>query len=239
MWQWVVIPLHWSALAARFPVTKNTSSQYYYQHSLASKEKLDNEYKFITFPLQIIASSKRKKHNLSVREMQQQDIDLLIRYWFDADKAFLVGMGVDPAKMPEEKTFQSMIAEQLTQIYEEKKSYCIIWLLNDEPVGHTNINKIIFGEEASMHLHLWKPELRKSGYGVAFVGMVLPYFFKNMQLKKLYCEPYALNPGPNKTMKKLGFAFVKEYITTPGWINLEQPVNRWELSESRFNELFT
>jgi len=164
---------------------------------------------------------------LSVREMITSDIPHITDYWMSASDAFLTGMGVDLSKMPSAPQWHDMLQQQIGLPYREKQSYGLIWLLNGEPVGHTNINKIKFGEEAYMHLHLWKPELRKMGYGIRFVKLAIPYFFKNMELKKLYCEPYALNPAPNKAMEKLGFRFVREYVTTPGWLNFEQRVKLW------------
>ena len=174
---------------------------------------------------------------LSVREMQAPDIELITRYWLTADPDFLVGMGVDLTKMPSKENWLQMLSEQLEQSYSEKKSYCTIWLVDQEPVGHSNVNKIKFGEEAFMHLHLWKPTLRMKGFGEQLVKKSLPYFFKNMQLKKLYCEPYALNPAPNKVLEKLGFSFVKEYQTIPGWINFEQLVNLWELTSENYSRM--
>jgi RimJ/RimL family protein N-acetyltransferase len=174
---------------------------------------------------------------LSVREIQKSDIDFIVQYWLSADKAFLEGIGVDLNKMPAEEEWRKMLAEQLSQPFKEKKSYCIIWLIDDTPAGHSNVNKIIFGKQAFMHLHLWNTGLRQKGSGAALVKMTLPYFFKKLELKKLYCEPYALNPAPNRTLKKVGFRFVKEYITTPGFLNFEQPVNRWELSYEAFKLL--
>jgi RimJ/RimL family protein N-acetyltransferase len=167
--------------------------------------------------------------NLSVREMRQDDIELIIQYWLSADPVFLAGMGVDLSKMPSKEEWNKMLHEQLSQSYKEKKSYCMIWLVDGEPVGHSNVNKIIFGEEAYMHLHLWKPGKRKKGFGVELVRKTIPWFFQNLQLKKLYCEPYALNPAPNRVLEKVGFSFVKEYRTTPGWLNFEQSVKRWEV----------
>ncbi len=174
---------------------------------------------------------------LSVREIQQSDIDPLSNYWFRSDPQFLINMGVDLSKMPTREQWENMLKEQISQPYLEKQSYCIIWLFNEEPIGHSNINRIIFGEEAYMHLHIWKYDKRAKGLGLQFVKMTLPYFFKNMQLKKICCEPYALNPAPNKTVEKLGFDFIKEYITVPGWINFEQPVKHWELTLEKFNSL--
>jgi RimJ/RimL family protein N-acetyltransferase len=174
---------------------------------------------------------------LSVREIQKSDIELITQYWLNADAAFLHGMGVDIAKMPTKNKWEIMLSEQLGLPFEEKQSYCIIWQVDSKPVGHSNINKIIFGEEAYMHLHLWDTDIRQKGIGIALVKMTLLYFFENFKLKKLYCEPYALNPGPNKTLEKIGFEFVKKYTTIPGWLNFEQEVNLWELSYDQFKKL--
>jgi hypothetical protein len=39
-------------------------------------------------------------------------------------------------------------------------------------------------------------------------------------------------------MQKLGFAFVKEYTTTPGPFNFPQKVQLWHLSLDRFLQLY-
>ena len=174
---------------------------------------------------------------LSVRELEERDIIPLSRYWFHAEPSFLIGMGVDLSKLPREEEWINMLHEQIRSPYEQKKSYCIVWEVDKIPVGHSNINKIIFGQEAAMHLHLWKPDVRKKGMGTQLVKMTIPYFFKNYQLQTLYCEPYALNPAPNKTLQKIGFEFIKEYVTVPGWINFEQPVRRWEMSYDLYKSL--
>jgi RimJ/RimL family protein N-acetyltransferase len=177
------------------------------------------------------------RHELSVREMHKSDIDSIIHYWLGADTSFLEGMGADITKMPSREEWAEMLEEQVRTPIKEKKSYCIIWLLGGVPVGHSNINKIVYGEEAYMHLHLWKSNLRKKGIGTELVRLTLPYFFENFKLKILYCEPYALNPAPNKTLQKAGFELVKEYTTIPGWINFEQPVKRWQLRYDDYIEV--
>jgi RimJ/RimL family protein N-acetyltransferase len=174
---------------------------------------------------------------LSVRDLQENDVDLITHYWLGADPLFLKGMGVDLAKLPAPEELRRMLLEQIGQPMEEKGSYCVIWLVNDNPVGHSNVNKIIYGEEAYMHLHLWKTDIRKKGLGTALIKLTLPCFFENLKLKNLYCEPYALNPAPNKTLEKAGFQFVKKHITVPGWLNFEQPVLLWQLSYDSYKRL--
>lgn len=164
---------------------------------------------------------------LSVRELQASDIEPLTDYWLSASDSFLQGMGVDISKVPAREQWYTMLNQQLQQPYIEKQSYGMIWLLDGKPIGHSNVNKIVFGEEAYMHLHIWDASVRKMGYGIAFIRLTIPYFFKNLQLKKLYCEPYALNAAPNRTLEKAGFKLLSEYITIPGWLNFEQPVKLW------------
>ncbi len=82
---------------------------------------------------------------LSVREICRDDIALIIDYWLNAEHAFLKSLGVDVSKIPSKKKWEVLLSQQLNTPYEEKKSYCIIWQLNGKPIGHSNINKIIFG----------------------------------------------------------------------------------------------
>ena len=177
------------------------------------------------------------RHMLSVREIQETDINSITQYWLDSDSSFLVEMGVDLHKIPTRDELTQMLLGQLRTPIEEKKSYCVIWEVDNKPIGHSNTNPTVFGEEAYMHLHIWDALARKKGYGTELIKMTLPYFFENLKLKKLYSEPYSLNPAPNRTLEKIGFEFVKEYTTIPGSLNFEQPVKRWELTYEKFKRI--
>lgn len=106
---------------------------------------------------------------LSVKEIEGKDIEPLLDYWFTASDEFLLGMGVDLTKMPTRGEFKKMLMQQLEQDYPEKQSYCIIWQANGKSIGHSNVGKITYGEEAYMHLHLWKTDVRKKGVGTELV----------------------------------------------------------------------
>jgi ribosomal-protein-alanine N-acetyltransferase len=174
---------------------------------------------------------------LSVREIQIEDIQLISDYWLTADETHLLNMGVDIAKRPSRQQLEQNLTIHLATPIEQRISYCLIWLEDEIPVGHSNTNPTIFGEQGFMHLHLWNTISRKRGMGVEFVKLSLPLFFEELKLKKIISEPYALNPAPNKTLPKAGFDFIKEYVTTPGSLNFEQTVNRWEISIEKFKSL--
>lgn len=174
---------------------------------------------------------------LSARELESRDIPVLTSYWVDADDDHLLAMGVALGKMMPREQWYAMLSKQLEQAYQDKQSYCIIWESDGQAIGHCNVNKVVFGKEAYMHLHLWHKDARLQGRGAALVKMSLPYFFKNLELQELFCEPYALNPAPNKTLAKVGFTFIKEYNTVPGFLNFEQAVNLWQLRKADFEKM--
>ena len=168
--------------------------------------------------------------NRTIRALESSDIDQIIDYFLTADHDFLAGMGVNPKKLPDADSWQSLLNQDLTRSLPDRQFYYLIWELDHRPVGHSNINKIVFGQEAYMHLHLWQSQNRQAGHGIYFISQSISKYFQIFDLQNLFCEPYALNPAPNKILAKVGFELVKTYETTPGWINFQQTVNRWVLS---------
>ncbi len=168
---------------------------------------------------------------LSVRELKRDEIGIIVDYFVNAEDSFLKGMGADKSKLPTRDEWIEKLEFDFTKSYHEKDFYYIIWLQNGQAVGHSNINHIEFGNTATMHLHLWENSTRKKGLGLYFLKMTVPYYFKNLELQKLICEPYSKNIAPNKVLKKLGFELVRTYETTPGQINFLQTVNRYELKK--------
>ena len=177
------------------------------------------------------------KH-LNVRILRDSDISLISKYWLESSDEHLIGMGVDLDKLPSAKDFKKMLNQQLSLDDKNKQSYALIWEIDGNPVGHSNVNKIVYGKEAYMHLHLWNQMHRKSGLGLELVKLSIRHFFDALKLKKIISEPYALNKAPNKTLKRAGFKLEKNYKTIPGSINFEQEVSRWVLTRERFNTLY-
>lgn len=164
---------------------------------------------------------------LSVRELQLKDISLVTNYWATRTPEQLMAMGVETSKFPSSQEFEKMLTLQTQLLYKHKSNYALIWEVDGKAIGHCNVNAIEYGNNAFMHLHVWIAELRKIGIGTELVKKSLPFFFKNLKLKELFCQPYALNPAPNKTLAKTGFKFVGVFNIIPGPINFKQNVNKW------------
>ena len=171
---------------------------------------------------------------VTVREMALADLDRLMEYWYQASEEYLRGMGADIAKLPPRTQFESFLRAQIQANYVDKSAYALLWLVDGQAVGHSNVNQIKFGEQAFMHLHLWQAGQRKRGLGTELVKKSLPFYFERLQLQHLFCEPYAFNPAPNATLAKVGFEFIKQHRCIPGSLNFEQEVKRWKMSREAY-----
>lgn len=173
--------------------------------------------------------------NLTVREWQPHDIENIVDYFYKAEVNYIRGMGADKSKLPAREIWVGELDLEHEKLFQEKGNYYIIWEIDNKAIGHSNINNIKFGKSATMHLHIWNDDHRKSGHGLVFLKQTIPFYFKNFQLEKLICEPYAENPAPNRTLKKLGFELIGRFYTTPGKINFPQWVNRYQMTVEFLN----
>jgi len=169
---------------------------------------------------------------LSVREMKLSEVNLVIDYFLNATPEYLDGMGVDPSRLPTREAWHAKLEVELALPLRRRQWFPVIWLLEREPVGYSSCDRIEFGGQANMHLHVIRPELRRQGIGAECVRNSVEIYFENFRLKRLFCQPYALNVPAHRTLQKAGFKYVKTYMTVPGPINYHQPVTQWVIDRT-------
>jgi hypothetical protein len=84
---------------------------------------------------------------LAVRQQEITDHSSIVDYFLEGDKDFLHGMSVDIPKLPPRSEWLSILESNFRLSLHEKQFFYMIWLLDNRPIGHCNINKIKFGEE--------------------------------------------------------------------------------------------
>ena len=169
---------------------------------------------------------------LVVREMQLAEVEIRINYFHDSTDEHLVTVGVDRALLPSKEAWRSSYAADHELPLEEREGLSLIWELDGRPVGFSSTDRIVFGEEAFMHLHIVSPELRHQGFGSLFVKESARNYFRMLQLERLYCEPNAFNTAPNRTVQRAGFHYLFTHEAKPGPINFHQVTTRWVLDRS-------
>ena len=165
------------------------------------------------------------------------EYDAMIDYFLGGDDAFLLSMGVDRPKLPSKEAWRDACLVDEERPDREKERVYVAWLHDGEVVGHSSASHIEFGNTAHVHMHLWRPDLRRSGLGPQFLTQSIALYFDRLSLQTAACEPYAENPGPNRVLQRLGFRFVRRFRTQPTSIALEQDVNRYEIDRERWIEL--
>jgi RimJ/RimL family protein N-acetyltransferase len=173
----------------------------------------------------------------NISPLTAKDIQYIVNYFHECDDNVLLAMGVDRKKLPEPAKWCEIIAEDLAKNLTERLFYYLLWEIDGKPIGHSNINKIVYDDHAYVHMHVWHQGLRRNGHGLFFVQKCIAEYFEKFKLKKIYCEPNADNRPPNTLLAKSGFTFLKEYETVPGSINFQQKVKRWVLTESDLRDI--
>lgn len=168
---------------------------------------------------------------LTVRELQKKDIPLFVEYWQNMSEADLGRMFIDPVKLNTNSNYmESKLLETLNTPLEQRISDPLVWEVDGEAVGFTNMNNIKRGEEAEVHLHMAKPHFRLKGLGRKLFLLSVEQYFKRHSLKKVICQPASQNPYPNGMMRALGIPIAKTYTGTPSLICTEHEVNRYEIT---------
>ena len=170
--------------------------------------------------------------NLSVRPMPLEETGMIIDYFYNATPEFLENMGVDPTRLPERGNWRERYERDYAQPIERRRSFMVLWELERRAIGFSSVDKIKFGNEAFMHLHVTDAALREAGHGAECVRRTVAIYFETFKLQRLFCEPNAFNVAPNRTMQKAGFRYVKTHMTVPGVLNYHQAVTRWVMERS-------
>ena len=163
----------------------------------------------------------------TVREMRLSEFEFVIDYFFKATPEFLETLGVDPSRLPTADSWRERFQREQAKPIEQRAWLVVIWLLDDRALGFSTSDKITYGEQANMHLHVVDPGLRGHGYGVECIRRSTDIYFERLKLKRLFCEPNAFNVAPNRTLQKAGFKYLKTHMTVPGPLNFHQAVTRW------------
>jgi RimJ/RimL family protein N-acetyltransferase len=173
---------------------------------------------------------------LTVRQMTINEVGIRIDYLHSASNEFLNKLGVDPAKLPSKDDWLRQHEMDEARPLEKRLNCQLLWLVDDQPIGFSSADRIEFGEQANMHLHILDARNRKAGFGAECVRLSAALYFDLLKLKRLYCQPNAFNIAPNRTLQRAGFRYVETVMVTPSPINVHQPVTRWVLERSGLGE---
>jgi RimJ/RimL family protein N-acetyltransferase len=162
-----------------------------------------------------------------VRPLRLDEVGFRIDYFHDAPDEYLVMLGVDRELLPSRADWLAYYEEDFARPIAERQTYNLAWELDGRLVGFSSTDKIEFGEQAFMHLHIVEELDRRRGLGTELVRRSVEEYFRTLELRRLFCQPNAYNVAPNRALQRAGFRYVFSAEMQPSTINFVQPITRW------------
>src|SRR5262249_60213600 len=119
-------------------------------------------------------------------------------YWHPAGAVLRRAPRVAPPPPPHRGPVMHGYAADYRKFIQGREFILLVWETDGEQVGFSTADKIRFGHEAHMHLHIVHPQRRRAGTGLRCVQESVRLYFELLQLERLLCEPNAFNVAPNR-----------------------------------------
>ena len=97
---------------------------------------------------------------LTVRPLSSEDFDSFIAYFTRASKADAERMGLAIDRVPSPAQLRSDLEVMIAAPVDRLRSFVLAWCLDGKAVGHSSLKDIVPGDVGSIHLHMWRADLR-------------------------------------------------------------------------------
>ena len=166
---------------------------------------------------------------VTVRPLASQDFDGFIAYFTGASKADAERMGLAIHKVPSPTQLRSDLEAMIATPVDRVRSFVLAWCIDSETIGHSSLKDIVPGEFGSMHLHMWRADLRGKGYGPRLFCLSALDFYERFNLKRIICEPKTDNPMANRMLQKIGFPLVLTHVGASSDLSFVCELNRYDI----------
>ena len=167
--------------------------------------------------------------DLSVRPLAADDFDNFINYWLGLSQAEIERLGIAIDRVPSAARMRSDLEAMLAAPYDDVRSFVLAWCINGEAIGHSSLKDIVPGDFGSIHLHIWRADLRGKGHGPHLFCLAAVDFYERFKLKRIVCEPKADNPPPNRLLQRIGFPLISTRIGRSSELSRICKLNRYDI----------
>src|ERR1700758_80977 len=177
-----------------------------------------------------IRANHRQNARLTVRPLASEDLDGYIAYFTRPSKADAERMGLAIDRVPSATRLRSELEAIITAPLDRLRTFVLAWCLDGKTIGHSSLKDIVPGDFGSIHLHMWRADLRGKGYGPRLLCLAVLDFYKRFKLQRIICEPKADNPMPNRMLQKIGFPLLLTRVGVSSELSIVCKLNRYEIS---------
>jgi len=166
---------------------------------------------------------------LTVRPLAGEDLEGYIAYFTQASKADAERMGLAIDRVPSAAQMRYDLEAMIATPLDRLRTFVLAWCLDGKTIGHSSLKDIVPGDFGSIHLHMWRADLRGRGYGPRLFCLSALDFYERFNLKRMICEPKADNPMANRALKKIGFPLVLTHVAASSELAFVCELNRYDI----------
>lgn len=166
---------------------------------------------------------------LTVRPLAREDFDGYIAYFTQSSEADAERMGLAIDRVPSAAQMRSDLEVMIATPVDRLRSFVLAWCVDGKTIGHSSLKNIVPGGVGSIHLHMWRADLRGKGYGPRLFCLSALDFYDRFNLKRIICEPKADNPMANRMLKKIGFPLVLTHVAASSELSVVCKLHRYEI----------
>ncbi len=164
-----------------------------------------------------------------MRPLAAEDLDGFIGYWTNLSREEIERMGVAIERVGSANQMRSDLEAAIAASLDTASSFVLVWCLDGKAIGHSSLKDIRPRDFGSVHLHMWRADLRGQGYGPRLFCLAVLDFYRRFQLKRMICEPKADNPTANRMLQKIGFPLLLTRIGTSSALSIVCELNRYDI----------
>jgi RimJ/RimL family protein N-acetyltransferase len=138
-------------------------------------------------------------------------------------------MGLATDRVPSAAQLRSDLEKMIATPVDRLRSFVLAWCVDGKTIGHSSLKDIVPGEVGSIHLHMWRADLRGRGYGPRLSCLSALDFYQRFNLKRIICEPKADNPMANRMLQKIAFPLVLTHVAASSELSVVCELNRYEI----------
>ena len=170
-----------------------------------------------------------KNPRLTVRPLATEDLDGYIAYFTQPSKVDAERMGLAIDRVPSAAQMRFDLETMMATPVDRLRSFVLAWCVDGKAIGHSSLKDIMPGDFGSIHLHMWRADLRGKGYGPRLFCLSVLDFYGRFNLKRIICEPKADNPMANHMLKKIGFPLVLTHVAASSELSVVCELNRYDI----------
>lgn len=167
-------------------------------------------------------------HEVTIRDVEESDIEALVSYWHDSDPAYLSSLGVNVAKLASREQTKCRFLSSIPGAQDNPERATFIVTSDGQPVAYTNLN-FSSTEEAYVHFHTFERSALVKGVVYLLFPEMFRIFFRRFPLNRLIMQTSPENENITRFLGSFGLVPRRVYISKPDGMARAGEFNVYEI----------